>query len=74
MPRHMCVVTAIPVGPAGERRVDLPDVALVLVLGVAALPATICALLRVVEVGQAGVVELQVGAAELGRAAAPRSA
>ena len=50
--------------PAGERRVDLPDVALVLVLGVAALRRELGALRRVVEVGQAGVVELQVGAAE----------
>jgi hypothetical protein len=32
----MCVVTAMPSGPAGERLVDVADVALVLVLGVAA--------------------------------------
>ena len=52
------------VGPAGEGRVDVADVLLVLVLGVAAALGDQRALLGVVEVGQAGVVELQVRAAE----------
>ena len=73
-PRHMCVVTVSAVRPAGERGVDLPDVALVLVLGVAALRGELGALLRVVEVGQAGVVELQVACSRARRAAAPARA
>ena len=56
---------------AGERGVDLPDVALVQVLGVAALRGELGALLGVVEVGQAGVVELQVGARPAPRCPAP---
>jgi hypothetical protein len=47
-----------------ERGVDLADVAQVQVLGVLAAFADLGALGGVVEVGQAGVVELQVGAAQ----------
>src|SRR2546429_451603 len=47
--------------------VDGPDVGLVLVLGVLAAAGDLGALLRVVEVRQAGVVELEVGAAEAGQ-------
>ena len=65
MPRHMWVVTAMPSGRSGERLVDVADVGLVLVLGVAADRAHVLALGRVVEVGEARVVELQVGAAQL---------
>ena len=57
--------------PAGERGVDLADVALVLVLGVTAALGDHRPLRGVVEVGQAGVVQLQVGAAELARGGAP---
>jgi hypothetical protein len=49
----------------GHRRVDLADVAQVLVLGVVAPPGEHCPLPGIVEVGQAGVVELQVGAPEI---------
>src|SRR3712207_9499568 len=52
-----------PLRAAGQRGVDLADVALVLVLGVAPLRGQLGALRGVVEVGQAGVVQLQVGAA-----------
>ena len=54
------------VRPAGDRGVDVLHVLLVQVVGVAALRGDQRALLRVVEVGEAGVVELEVGAAELG--------
>ena len=67
----MCVVTRMPSGRSGDRGVDRADVLLVLVLGVAALLGDHRALLRVVEVGEAGVVELEVGAAELAEAPAP---
>jgi hypothetical protein len=50
-------------GAALERLVDVADVGLVLVLGVAAELGDVLALLGVVEVGEARVVELQVGAA-----------
>src|SRR5215467_1002726 len=50
-----------PRGLGRERGVDLADVAQVLVLGVLAAPGDLRALRRVVEVGQAGVVELEVG-------------
>ena len=49
----------------GERAVDVPDVLLVQVLGVAADRLDVLALGRVVDVGEARVVELQVAAAEL---------
>src|SRR5215472_901583 len=52
-------------GPAGQRAVDVLDVALMLVLGVPADLRDVLALRRVVHVGQAGVVELQVAAAEV---------
>ena len=55
----------MPGGPAGERLVDVADVLLVLVLGVAADRRDVVALLRVVQVREARVVELEVGAAEL---------
>ena len=48
-----------------HRRIDLLDVTQVHVLGVLAAPADLRPLGGVVEVGQAGVVELQVGAAQL---------
>jgi hypothetical protein len=51
----------------GEGRVDLLDVAQVLVLGVVAALGQLLPLGRVVEVGQAGVVQLQVLAAEPGQ-------
>ena len=63
MPRHMWVVIAMPSGRPGQRLVDVLDVGLVLVLGVAADLGDVLALLGVVEVGERGVVELQVGAA-----------
>jgi hypothetical protein len=47
-----------------DRRVDLLDVAQVQVVGVLAALADLGALGGVVQVGQAGVVELQVGAAQ----------
>lgn len=47
----------------GERLIDQADVDQVLVLGVAADAIDIGALHRVVEIGEAGVVELQVAAA-----------
>ena len=61
-------------GAAGERLVDVADVALVQVLGVAALIGDHARAARIVEVGEARVVELQVRAAELAepRAPAPR--
>src|SRR6266705_912024 len=52
--------------PARQRGVDLADVAQVQVLGVVAALGHHPALLGVVEVRQAGVVELEVGAAQLG--------
>ena len=55
-------------GPSGDRVVDLADVAQVQVLGVLAAPGDLSPLGRVVEVGQAGVIQLQVGAAEPGQA------
>ena len=61
----MCVVMRMPVGPARDRLVEVADVGLVLVLGVAADLGHVRALLRVVEVREAGVVELQVAAAQL---------
>ena len=54
-----------PLRAAGDRGVDVRDVLLVQVLGVPALGRDHRALLGVVEVGEAGVVELEVGAAEL---------
>src|SRR3712207_8259108 len=48
-------------GPVGQRLVDVADVGLMLVLGVAAQPGDVLALLGVVEVGEARVVELQIG-------------
>ena len=62
----MCVVTPRPSGRPAIALVDLPDVAQVQVLGVLAALGDLGSLRRVVEVGQAGVVQLQVGAAELG--------
>ena len=56
---------AHPVRPVGERLVDVADVLDVLALGVAADRRDVLALVRVVHVGEARVVELQVGAAEL---------
>jgi hypothetical protein len=61
----MCVGDGHAVGPVRERLVDVADVGLVLVLGVAADRAHVLALLGVVEVREARVVELQVAAAEL---------
>src|SRR5439155_14626613 len=52
-------------GLAGDRVIDLLDVAQVHVLGVLAASGDLGALGRVVEVGQGGVVELQVGGAQL---------
>ena len=52
-------------GPAGERLVHVADVLDVLALGVAADRGGVRPLRRVVEVGEARVVELEVGAAEL---------
>src|SRR6185369_5293458 len=52
-------------GLAGDRVVDLLDVPQVHVLGVLAASGDLGALGRVVQVGQRGVVELQVGAAQL---------
>ena len=54
--------------PVGERLVDVADVGLVLMLRVAADRAHVLALLRVVDVGEARVVELEIRAAELGDA------
>src|SRR5204863_8858980 len=51
--------------PVRERLVDVADIGLVLVLRVAADLGDVLALVRVVEVGEARVVELEVGAAEL---------
>src|SRR5208283_5835595 len=48
-----------------ERRIDQPDVDEVLPLSVAADSAYVLALPGIVEIRQAGVVELQIGAAEL---------
>jgi hypothetical protein len=59
------VVTVIPGGRARQRPVDLLDVAQMQVLGVVATPGDHRPLRRVVEVGEAGVVELEVGAAQL---------
>jgi hypothetical protein len=59
------VVTVIPGGRARQRPVDLLDVAQVQVLGVVAALGDHRPLRRVVEVGKAGVVELEVGAAQL---------
>jgi hypothetical protein len=58
-----------PVRPSGERLVDVADVGLVLVLGVAADRAHVLALSGIVEVGEARVVELEVAAT--GRGDAP---
>ena len=55
--------------PSDQRGVDLSDVALVLVLRVAPLRGYLGTLCWVSEVGQAGVVELQIGAPELGDSA-----
>ena len=55
---------AMPGGLVLDRGVDLADVAVVQVLGVFAAAGDLGALGGVVEVGQAGVVELQVGAAQ----------
>ena len=55
--------------PVAQGGVDVADVGLVLVLRVAALRGDHRPLRGVVEVGEAGVVELQVGAAELAEAA-----
>src|SRR6266436_4110875 len=52
---------------AGERGVDQADVGQMLLLAVAADARHIGALGRVVEIGEAGVVELQIGAAECGK-------
>jgi hypothetical protein len=60
----MCVVMAMSAA-CPDRVVDLLDVAQVHVLGVLAAPGDLGALGRVVQVGQRGVVELQVGAAQL---------
>ena len=60
----MWVVTVIPSGRSEQRLVDVPDVGLVQVLGVLALAGHLLALARIVEVGEAGVVELEVLAAE----------
>jgi hypothetical protein len=49
--------------PLGERAVYVADVGLVLVLGVPVQRGDVLALARVVEVGEARVVKLQVGAA-----------
>jgi hypothetical protein len=57
------VVTVIPGGRARQRPVDLLDVAQMQVLGVVATPGDHRPLRRVGEVGEAGVVELEVGAA-----------
>jgi hypothetical protein len=57
-----------PARPVGERLVDVADVGLVLVLRVAADRAHVLAVLRVVDVGEARVVELEIRAAELGDA------
>ena len=69
----MCVVTAHPGGPTGERLVDVADVLDVLPLGVAADRGDVLALVRVVHVREARVVELEVRAAELAEAREPRS-
>ena len=61
----MCVVTLIPSGRSGERLVDVVDVLDVLPLGVAADRGDVLALVRVVHVREARVVELEVRAAEL---------
>ena len=55
----------MPSGRLAMRVVEVADVGLVLVLGVVAELADLLALARIVEVGEARVVELQVGAAEL---------
>ena len=73
MPRHMCVVTLIPSGRPRERLVDVADVLDVLALGIAADRGDVLALVRVVHVGEARVVELEVGAAELAERGAPAS-
>jgi hypothetical protein len=52
-----------PSGLGRERRVDLLDVPQVQVVGVLPALGDLRSLGRIVEVGQAGVVELQVGAA-----------
>ena len=61
----MWVVTDIPSGRPCERLVDVVDVLDVLALGVAADRRDVVALVRVVHVREARVVELEVRAAEL---------
>ena len=61
----MCVVTAHALGPVRERLVDVADVLDVLALGVAADRGDVLALVRVVHVREARVVELEIRAAEL---------
>ncbi len=60
--------TVIPGGLAGERLVDQADVGVVLGVAVAADAVDISALGGVVEIGEAGVVQLQIGAALRGKA------
>ena len=57
---------ARPSGRSAEGGVDLADVALVLVLAVAALAGDHLPLMGVVQVGEAGVVQLEVAAPERG--------
>src|SRR6185437_8321481 len=52
-------------GLLGQRGIDEADISEVLALAAAAQLRNVVALRRVVEIGEAGVVELQVAAAEL---------
>src|SRR4029453_10840886 len=56
-------------GLANQRLVDLADVALMKVLGIVAATGDLNPLLRVIEIGQARVVELEGGTAELAQTA-----
>ena len=64
MPRHMCVVIAIPAGLSFTAALIWADVPQMHVLGVLTAPGDLGALGRVVQVRQGRVIELQIGAAQ----------
>ena len=64
----MCVVTARPSGRPSKGAVDVCDVRLVQVVGIAADGGDVLALGGIVDVREAGVVELQVGTPQGGQA------
>ena len=68
MPRHMWVVIVIPAGRSASARLIVRDVGEVLLVAVLAARVELGALRGVVEVGEARVVELEVGAADVGEA------